>query len=73
MKYVFRTMLLVLICLAAPCAYGQSASQPNVIIILTDDQGYGDVGFNGCTDIPTPNIDRIAKNGMVFSLSLIHI
>ncbi len=41
-------------------------ANPNVIIILTDDQGYGDVGFNGCTDIPTPNIDRIAKNGVVF-------
>jgi arylsulfatase A-like enzyme len=41
--------------------------QPNIIIILTDDQGYGDVGFNGCADIPTPNIDRIAKNGVVFS------
>ncbi|MBT6004272.1 MAG: sulfatase-like hydrolase/transferase, partial [Prolixibacteraceae bacterium] len=37
---------------------------PNLIIILTDDQGYGDVGFNGCTDIPTPNIDRIAENGV---------
>ncbi len=41
-------------------------NKPNVIIILTDDQGYADVGFNGCTDIPTPNIDRIAKNGVVF-------
>ena len=40
---------------------------PNLIIILTDDQGYGDVGFNGCTDIPTPNIDRIAENGVVFT------
>lgn len=39
---------------------------PNLIIILTDDLGYADVGFNGCTDIPTPNIDRIAKNGVVF-------
>lgn len=42
------------------------SGKPNIIIILTDDQGYGDVGFNGCTDIPTPNIDRIAKNGVVF-------
>lgn len=40
---------------------------PNVIVILTDDQGYADVGFNGCKDIPTPNIDRIAKNGVVFT------
>jgi arylsulfatase A-like enzyme len=42
------------------------SDRPNIIIILTDDQGYGDVGFNGCTDIPTPNIDRIAQNGVVF-------
>lgn len=40
---------------------------PNIIIILTDDQGNADVVFNGCKDIPTPNIDRIANNGVVFS------
>ncbi|MCG8307130.1 MAG: sulfatase-like hydrolase/transferase [Cytophagales bacterium] len=42
-------------------------TQPNVIIILTDDQGYADVGFNGCKDIPTPNIDRIASQGVKFT------
>jgi len=36
-------------------------------LILADDLGYADVGFNGCTDIPTPNIDRIAKEGVIFS------
>ena len=41
--------------------------QPNIIIILVDDMGYDDVGFNGCTDIPTPNIDRVAKNGIKFT------
>jgi arylsulfatase A-like enzyme len=41
--------------------------KPNVIFILTDDQGYGDVGYNRCKDIPTPNIDRIARNGVTFS------
>jgi len=41
--------------------------QPNIILIVTDDQGYADVGFNGSKDIPTPNIDRIAKNGVVFT------
>jgi len=40
---------------------------PNVVIILTDDQGYHDVGFNGCKDIPTPNIDRIASEGVNFT------
>ena len=42
-------------------------SRPNIIIVLTDDQGYGDVGFNGCKDIITPNIDRIANNGVMFT------
>ena len=40
---------------------------PNLIIIMTDDMGYKDVGFNGCQDIPTPNIDRIAENGVQFT------
>ncbi len=40
---------------------------PNMIIIFTDDQGYADVGFHGSTEIPTPNIDRIADNGVVFT------
>ncbi|MBI1342310.1 MAG: sulfatase-like hydrolase/transferase [Terrimonas sp.] len=43
------------------------SSAPNIIIILADDLGYADVGFNGCKDIPTPHIDRIASNGVVFS------
>lgn len=41
--------------------------KPNIIVILTDDQGWADVGFNGATDIPTPNLDRLAKAGVIFS------
>ena len=44
--------------------YSQNAQNPNIIVIIADDLGYADVGFNGCKDIPTPNIDRIAKNGV---------
>ena len=36
--------------------------KPNVIIILTDDQGYGDLGCMGSADLKTPNLDAIAEN-----------
>lgn len=39
---------------------------PNLIVIMTDDMGWADVGFNGCKDIPTPNIDKIANEGIRF-------
>lgn len=42
-------------------------SKPNVVIIFIDDLGYGDVGFNGATVARTPNIDRMASEGMQFT------
>ncbi len=43
------------------------ASKPNVVIIFADDQGYGDLGCFGSTKIRTPNIDRMAREGMRFT------
>lgn len=45
-------------------AMAETVKKPNIIILFADDLGYGDVGFNGCTDIPTPHIDSLAKNGI---------
>jgi arylsulfatase A-like enzyme len=65
---LFNTGLLVLMLFwFTQAKAGEKAPSPNIIIILTDDLGYADVGFNGCLDIPTPNIDRIAEQGVVFT------
>lgn len=42
-------------------------NRPNIIIIYTDDLGYGDISANGATKIITPNIDKIAKQGLRFT------
>ncbi len=44
----------------------KKATQPNVILILTDDQGFGDLSITGNTNLRTPNIDAIAQNGAMF-------
>ncbi len=41
-------------------------SHPNVIVILSDDQGWGDLGFTGNQFVQTPHIDRIAREGAIF-------
>lgn len=51
--------------LVAATALFAAPRAPNVIVILTDDQGYADAGFNGCKDIPTPHMDRLAAGGVV--------
>ncbi|MES2923942.1 MAG: arylsulfatase [Verrucomicrobiota bacterium] len=44
-----------------------AAERPNVVVIYCDDLGYGDVGCYGATGVETPNIDRLAKDGLRFT------
>ena len=67
MKNIKIIISIVVVLLFQWNGHSQNAQKPNIIIILVDDMGYADVGFNGCKDIPTPNIDRIATNGVKFT------
>ncbi|HKB38711.1 MAG TPA: sulfatase, partial [Gemmataceae bacterium] len=51
--------------LASGAAY--AAERPNVVLILADDQGYGDLGCYGAKDLRTPNLDRLAAEGTRFT------
>lgn len=48
-------------------ALAAEGRKPNVIVILADDQGYAELGCQGSKDVPTPNIDTIAKSGVRFT------
>lgn len=64
MRYLF--ILLVLFAFCVSCQKNESQTPPNVIIILTDDQGWGDLSSNGNTNLHTPNIDKLAEKGVTF-------
>src|SRR4029078_180410 len=47
-----------------PVAEIRAQPPPNIVVILADDLGYGDVSFNGCPDFTTPNIDSLTNTGV---------
>jgi arylsulfatase A-like enzyme len=58
-------MLTFLACLTvASAATAQNEPRPNVLVILADDLGYGDIGVQGGKEVPTPNIDALAASGV---------
>ncbi|MGC6430607.1 MAG: sulfatase [Jejuia sp.] len=57
--------ILVILCCFGSQLYAQE--KPNFIVIVADDLGYNDVGFTGSTEIETPNLDKLANNGVIFN------
>ncbi len=58
--------MLSLLCSLGSSTQANAAQLPNIVIILTDDQGYADVGVFGAKGFQTPNLDRLASRGCVF-------
>src|SRR5213082_2327026 len=66
------TRILTLVCavflvrpIAARAATAPAGAKPNIVIILADDQGWGDLSINGNTNLRTPKIDSIARDGAI--------
>jgi arylsulfatase A len=58
----------IVACLVLWCAIAAEAgARPNFVIIMVDDMGYGDAGCYGGTSFPTPNLDRLAREGIRFT------
>ncbi|MBU2924265.1 sulfatase-like hydrolase/transferase [Colwellia sp. 1_MG-2023] len=68
-KFTFRQLVLGCTCLlASQVSLASTANErPNILVILTDDMGYADVGFNGSPDIRTPNLDQLAAEGTMMT------
>jgi len=59
------TLLTALLLTPLTALHAADATKPNIVYFLIDDMGYADVGFNGCRDIQTPNLDKFAQQGAV--------
>ena len=64
-----KILLTILVMAAAwvPSVYSDESKQPNVIVVITDDQGYGDLAFTGNPVIKTPAIDKLATQGTLLN------
>lgn len=71
MRATVQTCLSILACLlvaaSIPGATAAEKRPPNIIVFLSDDVGYAEYGFQGNKEIPTPNIDSIARSGVRFT------
>ena len=65
MSRVIAVFAIAAVALATP-ALAQT-SRPNIILIVADDVGYGDIGAYGAPDVKTPNLDRLAREGVRFT------
>lgn len=61
-----RVALVLGLWLTVGMAAARGAERPNIVVILADDQGWGDLSVHGNTNLSTPNIDSLARDGAIF-------
>ena len=66
-RFALLVCLLAVLRACLPAALGAAPTAPNIVIILTDDQGYADIGAYGAKGFATPRLDRMAREGMKFT------
>jgi len=64
---IYRLLTASIIFASSALTAAERAAKPNIVIIFTDDQGYADVGCFGAKGLVTPNLDRLAKDGVRFT------
>jgi arylsulfatase A-like enzyme len=64
---VSRALSIVVVLASVACSFAAAAERPNIVLIYADDLGYGDVGCYGAKAVGTPNIDRLANEGLRFT------
>ena len=66
----YRVVILLLVCIIGGCTSSNKSEEsrmPNIVLIISDDQGWGDLSFHGNENIRTPNIDSLAMDGASFT------
>jgi arylsulfatase A-like enzyme len=63
-RQILRAICFAFVCIPAILV---AATRPNIVLIYTDDLGYGDVSCYGATNVSTPNIDKLANDGLRFT------
>ncbi|MCF6358629.1 MAG: sulfatase-like hydrolase/transferase, partial [Draconibacterium sp.] len=72
MKLIFNSLLILVVLLVTSCTHQTDKKavvnkQPNFVVVFIDDMGYGDIGTQGATGWTTPNLDKMASEGMRFT------
>lgn len=67
MMCAVKKIAVCVVALVISCSVISQNKKPNIVLIYTDDLGYGDISCNGSAAVQTPNIDKLAKNGVRFT------